>query len=344
MKILLAIDEFITHLRLERDASPRTVEQYSFHLFRFACFLMPKLETVTAAGESVSAKNLYLRSDLDRRELRARQRELAQDHSADIADIGREDIRDFRIALHDRGLSTKTVNAHVISLRSWLKYLRKAGYETLDPTTVDLAKAAPRQVTFLEESELKKFFEGIGNESIQDVRDRAIAECIYSTGLRISELTRLDRTDIAANTEELSVRGKGRKVRTVYLTPAARERIARYLELRDDGFAPLFIRHNYKRDDVKSASLSDESVRLTRIFITDMVRRRAAAAGIMKPVSAHTLRHSFATTLLSRGADIRSIQEMLGHASIMTTQVYTHVTNAKLREVHRRFFEEETGE
>ncbi|HRI36598.1 MAG TPA: tyrosine-type recombinase/integrase [bacterium] len=193
-------------------------------------------------------------------------------------------------------------------------------------------------MTFLDEEELPRFFAHIGEERIQDVRDRAITECIYSTGLRISELVRLDRRDLRDNMDELSVRGKGRKIRTVYISAEARRWIDQYLDRRDDGFSPLFIRHNYRRDDAKNANLDNESVRLTRIFITDMIRKRAVAAGINKPVSAHTLRHSFATTLLSHGTDIRSIQEMLGHSSIMTTQVYTHVTNPKLREAHRRVF------
>lgn len=151
MHLLIAIDEFVSHLRLERDASPRTVEQYSFHLFRFACFLMRALERERAGDETLSAKHLYLDRSADRRETRARLRELASRHSATIADISREDIRDFRLMLHDQGLGTTTANAHVISIRSFLKYLRKDGRETLDPTTVDLAKPAPRQVTFLDE-------------------------------------------------------------------------------------------------------------------------------------------------------------------------------------------------
>jgi integrase/recombinase XerD len=160
-------------------------------------------------------------------------------------------------------------------------------------------------------------------------------ECIYSTWLRISELTSLNIDDINLKRKEFAVRWKWRKVRVVFLTTNAVKLIEQYLEKRTDHFSPLFIRHNIKNEN--SSTLTDEEMRLTRFFITRMIKNYAKKAFILKNVSAHTLRHSFATTLLNNWADIRSIQEMLGHSSITTTQVYTHVTNPKLRETHKKF-------
>jgi site-specific recombinase XerD len=160
-------------------------------------------------------------------------------------------------------------------------------------------------------------------------------ECIYSTGLRISELTNLNISDINLKRREFAVRWKWRKVRVVYLTKHAAKLIENYIEKRNDHLSPLFIRHNIKKENIDT--LENEKVRLTRFFITNMVKKYASKAFILKNISAHTLRHSFATTLLSNWADLRAIQEMLWHASITTTQVYTHVTNKKLKEVHSKF-------
>ena len=198
-------------------------------------------------------------------------------------------------------------------------------------------KIRDRHVSFLTPEEIVRLFASNDSCKIQEIRDLAILECIYSTGLRISELTALNRTSINLETREFSVRGKGGKVRIVYLTESAVVVIKQYLEARSDAFTPLFIRHNYKAEDIKNAALDHENMRLSRFFITEMIRKRAIVAGIPKDISAHTLRHSFATTLLSNGADIRSIQELLGHSSITTTQVYTHVTNSKLKQVHQQF-------
>lgn len=158
---------------------------------------------------------------------------------------------------------------------------------------------------------------------------------IWTSGLRISELTALSRESIDLSRREFAVRGKGRKVRNVFITEAACQALRDYLDARMDPFTPLFIRHNYDR--AREGALTDATVRLTRFFITNMLRESALKARIMKDISAHTLRHSFATTLLTNGADLRSIQELLGHASVTTTQVYTHVTNSRLREVYERF-------
>jgi site-specific recombinase XerD len=215
--------------------------------------------------------------------------------------------------------------------------------ECIDPVRIDLIRVHERQVSFLTPEEIVSLIHG-GNilrskeksSEIQEIRNRAILETIYSTGLRISELVSLNRQSINLETKEFFIRGKGGKIRTVYLTDSAVKKISEYLEQRSDQFMPLFIRHNFDSENIENSQLTDESVRLTRFFITDMIRKRALQIGITKQVSAHTLRHSFATTLLSNGADLRAIQEMLGHSSILTTQVYTHVTNPRLKEIHRQ--------
>lgn len=225
----------------------------------------------------------------------------------------------------------------MITFRSFLKFCRKQGFESVDPTSIDLIKQRDREVTFLSSEEIDRLFSVIDTETIQGKRDAAIIECIYSTGLRISELTALDRNHINLDTQEFSVRGKGGKIRVVYLTPTSVKRIQEYLGARDDTFTPLFLRHNFDKDNVNSNALQNKDVRLSRFFITNKIKEYALRANIIKDVSAHTLRHSFATTLLTNGADIRAIQELLGHASITTTQVYTHVTNPKLKEIHKKF-------
>jgi len=216
-----------------------------------------------------------------------------------------------------------------------LKFLEKKWIPSLSATAIDLIKAEGRQVEFLTIEELERMFAQPKMTTLIGARDRAIMETIYSTGLRISELTSLDRTDINLERKEFAVRWKWRKLRVVYLTDHAVEILKNYLEKRHDHFSPLFIRHNTKWDSMNI--LDDEQMRLSRFFITSTIKKYAGKAFILKNVSAHTLRHSFATTLLWAWADIRSIQEMLGHASITTTQVYTHVTNPELKKIHDTF-------
>jgi site-specific recombinase XerD len=223
----------------------------------------------------------------------------------------------------------------MITIRSFLKFLEKKWYKSLSPTSIDLIKAEDRQVEYLTTEELERLFEKPDTNTLIWSRDLAIMECIYSTGLRISELTNLNRKDINLKRREFAVRGKWKKVRSVFLTKHAATLIENYLEKRTDNLEPLFIRHNIKIQDIEN--FEDENVRLTRFFITWMVKKYAEKAFILKNISAHTLRHSFATTLLNAWADLRSIQEMLWHASITTTQVYTHVTNPKLKEIHNKF-------
>jgi site-specific recombinase XerD len=190
-------------------------------------------------------------------------------------------------------------------------------------------------VEFLSIEELTRLFEMPNQNTIIWTRDIAIMECIYSTWLRISELTSLNKNDVDLERREFWVRWKWKKVRTVYLSEKSANLIKIYLEKRNDNFWPLFIRHNIKTENI--SMFNDNSLRLTRFFITNMIKNYWLKAHILKDISAHTLRHSFATTLLNAWADLRSIQEMLGHTSISTTQVYTHVTNPHLKDIHDKF-------
>lgn len=296
---------FLNYLEVIKNKSPRTIEQYDRHLRKFSDFIINWLE------QKLEDFKVW-------------------DITLDIAEK-------FRSYLYkkNRTISIKTANAYMITIRSFLKFLEKKWYKSLSPTSIDLIKAEDRHVEFLNEEELERLFNTPNTSTVIWSRDLAIMECIYSTWLRISELTWLNIKDINLKRREFAVRGKWRKVRVVYLTKKAAGLIESYLGKRKDHLSPLFIRHNIKRENIDA--LENEKVRLTRFFITSMVKKYASQAFILKNVSAHTLRHSFATTLLSNWADLRAIQEMLGHASITTTQVYTHVTNKKLRDIHSKF-------
>ena len=335
MPIITAFDNFLIYLRIHKGRSPKTLEQYAFHIWRFLNFLEPKKKNDIPEG--VNHFSFLPQKDQEKEEKRKLLKALIEIFPLESEGVMKEDIDEWRLSLVDSGLSVKTVNAHMITLRSWLKYLKKEQVSSLDPTVLDLMMMPDREVTFLSDEEISRLFSIVSSETIQGKRDQAIMECIYSTGLRISELTHLDRDDINLDTLEFAVRWKWNKLRVVYLTPESKEKIEIYLNARNDTFHPLFIRHNFREEDIASSELDDEHVRLTRFFITNMVKDYALKAWILKHVSAHTLRHSFATTLLTNGADVRIIQELLGHASITTTQVYTHVTNPKLREAHRKF-------
>ena len=218
-------------------------------------------------------------------------------------------------------------------MRSFLKYLAKRDIKTVSAEKLELGKQEERQVTFLEPQELERFLKAPSGTALSDLRDRAILETLFSTGLRVSELCSLDRDDIDLKGGEFSVRGKGSKIRVVFLSDTARAALVTYLDKRPDADESLFIRipQNEKLEKY-------EKLRLTPRSIQRIIKKYAIAAGIIgKKVSPHSLRHSFATDLLRNGADIRSVQAMLGHASVTTTQIYTHVTDKQLREEHERF-------
>jgi len=228
-----------------------------------------------------------------------------------------------------RKLESKTQNYHLIALRSFLKYLAKRDIDSLSPEKIELSKTARKQVSFLTSEEVERLFAAVGSSTATDLRDKAILEMLFSGGLRVSELCNIDRDHLNLKRREFMVRGKGQKDRPIFISQRAADALEKYLATRNDGEKPLFI----------SMSVSDKSKiqRLTTRSIQRIVGRYARAAGITKHVSPHTLRHSFATDLLMNGADLRSVQAMLGHADISTTQVYTHVTDQHLKKIHEKF-------
>lgn len=300
-KLSQQIRKFLEHVEVGKNQSAKTLENYEHYLNRFLNWYGDK-----------------------------------KPHQITL-----DDIHKYRLFLNryqdERGrtLGIKTQNYHIIALRAFLKYLTKNDIQTLPPEKIDLQKIPERTVEYLTREELERLFEAAGTGSLLALRNRSILETLYSTGLRVSELAALNRQQVDLKRKEFMVRGKGQKPRIVFLSDRCVEHLKRYLNMRDDNFDPVFINHGRakKGDDI---TLSEKR-RLTTVSIENIVRSTALKAGIIKKVTPHVLRHSFATELLLNGADIRSVQEMLGHASITTTQIYTHVTNKRLREIHEKF-------
>lgn len=294
----LAMD-FIESLEVERGRSQKTAENYYLYLQRLIEF----------AGD------------------------------IEVEKITSELIRKYRLWLNryknDNGdeLSMNTQNYHLIALRSFLKYCSKRDIPTLTPEKIELPKVKRRQVSFLTTEETERLIDTVDLNTTTGLRDRAVLELLFSSGLRVSELTNLNRDHINLARGEFTIRGKGQKDRPVFISPEASEWLAKYLETRNDRAIPLFIRYSgFKTGDDKG-----ESFRLSPRSVQRLVQNYARLAGITKHVSPHTLRHSFATDLLMNGADLRSVQSMLGHSNISTTQVYTHVTDQHLKKVHEKF-------
>ncbi|MEK7662324.1 MAG: site-specific tyrosine recombinase/integron integrase [Patescibacteria group bacterium] len=289
--------QFLEHIEIERGRSLKTVENYSRYLDRFLSFI---------------------KSDSPRA-------------------ITDNSVREYRLWLNrqpgnggvNETLKKKTQNYHLIALRSFLKYLRKREIDALSPERIELAKVSERSLDLIEGDELSRLLSSPSGDDIKSLRDKAILELFFSTGLRVSELCSLSR-DIDLNKDEFSIRGKGEKVRVVFLSSASKEALRAYLGKRVDVDDALFVQHS-------PSSKSKEDLRLTPRSIERIVRHYAAKAGISRKVTPHVIRHSFATDLLQNGADIRSVQVMLGHANIATTQIYTHVTDKQLRDVHKKF-------
>jgi len=230
-------------------------------------------------------------------------------------------------------LGATTQNYHLIALRSFLKFCSKRSIAALAPDKIELARTKRKQVTWLNEDELERIFAQPDITKLAGMRDRAILELLFSSGLRVSELVGLDREHINLKRREFMVRGKGEKDRPIFISTEAADWLQKYLDMRRDNTKPLFIRFMGS----KKVDLSGNFHRLTARSVQRLVAHYALLAGITKHVSPHTLRHSFATNLLMNGADIRSVQAMLGHSNIATTQIYTHVTDPHLKKIHEEF-------
>jgi site-specific recombinase XerD len=299
MKLDKAIDEYLDYLTIERGRSKRTRENYKHYLTRLSDY----------AGDIT------------------------------VSDITPELVRKWRLWLHELGsdrsdeLSKATQNYHLIALRNFLKYCHKRHIEAMSPDQIELAKTAKKQVTFLNKEELTALFNQPNTLELGGLRDRAILELLFSSGLRVSELTNLDRNHINLERREFMVRGKGQKDRPIFVSQEAADWLKLYLEKRTDNLPALFISYGGKA----VANNSGDFRRLTPRSVQRMVAKYSLLAGITRHVSPHVLRHSFATDLLMNGADIRSVQAMLGHSNIATTQIYTHVTDPHLRNIHEKY-------
>ncbi len=260
-------------------------------------------------------------------------------------DITPELVRKYRLWLNRYSntsgddLATITQNYHLIALRGFLAYLAKRNVPSLAPHHIELPKISRKQVTFLTYEEIGRMIASIPSDNKdQSLRDKAIIELLFSSGLRVSELVQLNRDHINTKRREFMVRGKGQKDRPIFLSTTAAQHIDAYLASRSDSLAPLFL--NYSRNN--TISNSGNYRRLTSRSIQRIINKYARLAGITKHVSPHTMRHSFATDLLMNGADLRSVQSMLGHSNISTTQIYTHVTDSHLREIYEKYHSEDT--
>lgn len=301
MFISEALTDFLEHLEVEGGRSPKTIANYQLYLERFIDF----------AGDITVDK------------------------------ITSEVIRRYRLWLNryknettNEELSLITQSYHLIALRGFLTYLSRRNITSLAADKIILPKTARKQVTFLQYDEVVRMVNQIPTDTEAGLRDRAIVELLFSSGLRVSELVNLNRDHINLSRREFMVRGKGQKDRPVFISKSAAEHVSSYLDARTDSLPALFL--SYSRRNA-APNLSGDYRRLSARSIQRMISQYARLAGITKHVSPHTMRHSFATDLLMNGADLRSVQSLLGHSNISTTQVYTHVTDQHLKDIHERF-------
>lgn len=311
MDISDLINDFLESLEIEKGRSTKTTENYGLYLARF-------LDLIT--------------------------QDFPEGATIKPSDLTPEILRKFRLRLnrfddnqnHER-LSALTQSYHLIALRGFLKYLAKRGVHSLDPSLVDLPRAAKKQVTFLHFDEVERLLAEIPIDTETGLRDRAIIELLFSGGLRVSELCNLNRDSINLARREFMVRGKGKKDRPIFIDQTTADHLEEYLSARSDTLPALFL-NNSSNQNIPDTS--GDFRRLSPRSIERIIQKYARLAGITKHVTPHTLRHSFATDLLMNGADLRSVQSLLGHANIATTQIYTHITDPHLKEVHEKFHSE----
>lgn len=300
------VEEFLDYLEIERNCSLATKKNYSAYLERFLEFSkLKKAEEINL--EVVRKYRLWLNRQENQRK---------------------------------ESIKKSTQNYYLIALRAFLKYLAKRDIKTLAPEKIELAKMPERQVTFLEGDDLERFLGAplkTKEPEIIQLRDKAILEMLFSTGLRVSELANLTKDQINLKKDEFTIRGKGSKLRLVFLSDDAKRWLSQYFNKRQDASLALFVRHD------RAAKKGAEVRPLTPRSIQRLVQHYAKSVGITKRITPHVLRHSFATDLLTSGADIRSVQSLLGHASITTTQIYTHITNQQLKDVHKAFHAKKRG-
>lgn len=306
--------QFLEYIEIERGRSLKTVENYDHYLSRFLEFIK------TDSPEKITDTT----------------------------------VREFRLWLNrqltgqnknkDATLSRKTQNYYLIAIRAFLKYLARQEISSLPAERIELAKINERSLDLITQTELKRLLDSPKGTSEKDLRDKAILELLFSTGLRVSELCSL-KSDIDLSTDDLSIRGKGGKVRVVFISDEAKKYVRDYLKTRKDFNEALFVQvgsdkkeKSQKKDSKTPKKATGMDVKsLTSRSIQRIIKTHAVKAGISKKVTPHTMRHLFATDLLSNGADLRSVQALLGHSSIVTTQIYTHVTDKHLRDVHKKF-------
>lgn len=302
-------NEYLEYLEVERGSSPLTIRNYKHYLNRFIAWL-------TNSGIRLN-----------------------------LVDINPEIVRQYRVYLSrlpvhagkstgkGETLSRKTQGYHVIALRSFLRWLIKNDHKVMSPDKIDLPKVDDRQIKFLSGEQVERLLNAPSMSTINGKRDKAMLEVLYSTGLRVSELVKLDRDKVDLDRREFGIVGKGGKARVVFLSTRSAEWIDKYLNSRRDHYNPLFVRHKGKMDP----GTPDEKMRLSVRSVQRMIKKYVRKIKLPVDATPHVIRHSFATDLLMAGADIRSVQEMLGHKNISTTQIYTHVTHKHLRDVHSAF-------
>lgn len=299
MQLSKAITSFLEYMEIEQGRSQKTIQNYEHYLTRL----------IDYAGD------------------------------IPIQDINEELVRKWRLWLNRLGTNTSdelnktTLNYHLIALRGFLKYFTKRNMAVLPPEKIELARTTRKQVTFLSADEVESLFDQPNITTLPGLRDRAMLELLFSSGLRVSELINLDRDHVNLKRREFVVRGKGQKDRPVFVSQQSADWLQEYLGRRDDNIRALFIRYSGK----SAVDTQGNYKRLTARSVQRLIARYALLAGITKQVTPHTLRHSFATDLLMNGADLRSVQALLGHSNIATTQIYTHVTDPHLKNIHKQF-------